>query len=118
GFAGFYPIWAVLTVLTAIPCAIGLFFGWKVAANIGADRSFSYENASLLKKIANLAIIDAAYYFIVNIIMLVANVTVLGLLALSLMAVFAGVAVAVAAAALSHLVQKAAALQEQSDLTI
>jgi hypothetical protein len=32
--------------------------------------------------------------------------------------VFAGVAITVAAAALSHLVRKAAALQEESDLTI
>ena len=36
----------------------------------------------------------------------------------SLAVVFAGVAVAVGAAVLSHLAQKAAALQEQSDLTI
>ena len=37
---------------------------------------------------------------------------------LSLVAVFAGVAVAIAAAALSHLVAKAADLQAESDLTI
>ena len=36
----------------------------------------------------------------------------------SLLGVFAGVAVAIAAAALSHLVRKAAELQEQSDYTI
>ena len=36
----------------------------------------------------------------------------------SLAVVFVGVAVAVGAAALSHLVGKAALLQEQSDLTI
>ena len=37
---------------------------------------------------------------------------------LSLLICFAGVAVTVAAICLSHLVQKAAGLQEQSDLTI
>ena len=36
----------------------------------------------------------------------------------SLAVVFVGVAVAVGSALLSHLVKKAAALQEQSDLTI
>ena len=35
-----------------------------------------------------------------------------------LIVVFVGVAISVAAAALSHLVMKAAMLQEQSDLTI
>ena len=41
-----------------------------------------------------------------------------GVALFSLIVVFAGVAVAVAAAALSYLVKKAAVLQEQSDLTI
>ena len=41
-----------------------------------------------------------------------------GVLLLSLLIVFAGIAVTVASAALSHLVYKAASLQEQSDLTI
>ena len=41
-----------------------------------------------------------------------------GILLLSWLFVFAGVAVAVAAAVLSHLIKKAAALQEQSDWTI
>ena len=41
-----------------------------------------------------------------------------GVTLLSLLVVFVGIAAAVAAAALSRLVKKAAALQEQSDLTI
>lgn len=41
-----------------------------------------------------------------------------GVALFSLLVVFAGVAVAVASAVLSHLVQKAAVLQEQSDFTI
>ena len=50
--------------------------------------------------------------------MLFTNMSHSGVALFSLLIVFAGVAVAVAAAALSHLVQKAAVLQEQSDLTI
>ena len=41
-----------------------------------------------------------------------------GVVLASFVVVFVGVAVAVASAALSHLVKKAAALQEQSDWTI
>ena len=41
-----------------------------------------------------------------------------GIILFSLLVVFIGIAIAVAAGALSHLVRKAALLQEQSDLTI
>ena len=41
-----------------------------------------------------------------------------GILFISMVVVFAGIAIAVAAACLSHLIRKAAALQDQSDLTI
>ena len=41
-----------------------------------------------------------------------------GILFIALFAIFAGIVIAVATAALSHLVYKAAALQDQSDLTI
>ena len=41
-----------------------------------------------------------------------------GIVLLAMVVVFAGIAVTVAAASLSHLVSRAADLQEQSDLTI
>jgi len=41
-----------------------------------------------------------------------------GILLLSLLICFVGVAVTVAAACLSHLVRKAAKLQDESDLTV
>lgn len=53
-----------------------------------------------------------------NIIFLFTNMSHPGVALFSLLVVFAGVAVAVASAVLSHLVQKAAVLQEQSDFTI
>ena len=58
------------------------------------------------------------FFFVGNVILLFANMSHPGVALFSLLIVFSGVAVAVAAAALSHLVQKAAVLQEQSDLTI
>ena len=53
-----------------------------------------------------------------NIILLILNRNHPGVVLASFVVVFVGIAVAVASAALSHLVKKAAALQEQSDWTI
>ena len=113
----FWP-WLIFIWATGIPCYIALFFAWKIAANIGVDKSFSLSNAKLLKWISILAAGDAAFFFLGNIVFLLLNMNHPSIVLLSLIIVFAGVAISVAAAALSHLVMKAADLQEQSDLTI
>ena len=113
----FWP-WLIFIWVTGIPCYIALFFAWKIAANIGVDKSFSLSNAKLLKWISILAAGDAAFFFLGNIVFLLLNMNHPSIVLLSLIIVFAGVAISVAAAALSHLVMKAADLQEQSDLTI
>lgn len=113
----FWP-WLIFIWLTAIPCYMVLFFAWKIASNIGADKSFSASNAKLLKWISVLALFDAAFFFTGNIVYLFLNMNHPGIVLFSLLVVFAGVAVAIASAALSHLVMKAEVLQEQSDWTI
>ena len=60
-FAGWYRPWLAFLWLTAIPCFAALVFGWKIAGNIGADQSFSRENARLLKWIAWMAAGDDAF---------------------------------------------------------
>lgn len=117
-FAYCYLPWLIFLWATSVPCFTSLFCGWKVATNIGNDRSFSYENARMLKWIAWLAAGDSAFFFIGNIVLLLMGMSHPGIVLLSLLVVFAGVAITVAAAALSHLVMKAAALQTESDLTI
>ena len=117
-FAGWYVPWLVFISITAIPVFIALCLCWKVTRNIGSDRSFSMENARLLKWVSWLAAADSAYFFIGNIVMLFLNMSHPGVTLLSLLVVFVGVAVSIAAAVLSHLIVKAADLQEQSDLTI
>lgn len=113
-----YWPWQIFLWATGVPCCVALVLAWRIAGNIGKDRSFSMENARLLKYISLLAVGDTAFFFVTNIVFLFLNMSHPGVLLFSLVVDFAGVAVAVAAAALSHLVQKAAALQEQTDLTI
>ena len=113
----FWP-WVSFIWLSGIPCFLVLCHAWKIATNIGRDQSFTERNASLLKSISILAALDAGFFFIGNIVLLFLNMSHPGVVIASLVIVFAGVAVSVAAAALSHLVKKAAVLQEQSDWTI
>ena len=117
-FAAWHWPWMIFLWVTAVPCYAALLMGWKIAANIGLDRSFSQENARLLQIIAGLAAGDTAYFFAGNIVMFFMNMNHPGIFLLSLLICFAGISVTVAAVCLSHLVYKAADLQEQSDLTI
>ena len=117
-FDHLYWPWLVLIWVTALPVYAALAFGWIIAVNIGKDRSFSVENARLLKWISGLAAADAAFFFLGNILYLFLDWSHPGVTLLSLIVVFVGVAISVAAAALSHLVMKAALLQEQEELTI
>ena len=111
-------VWLAFLLGTAPAVYAGLVFAWKVAANIGRDRSFSRENAVLLRRIAILAAGDTVYFFLGVLILTLVNWSSPGAVLLSFFVDFTGVAVTVAAAALSHLVLKAAELQEQNDLTI
>ena len=113
-----YWPWLVFIWITGIPCYGVLVLAWKIANNIGADKSFTAANAKLLKWISVLALGDAGFFFVGNIVYLFLNLNHPGIVLLSLLVVFAGVAVAIASAALSHLVLKAEVLQEQSDWTI
>ena len=117
-FAHCYRPWLFFIWATGIPCFAALVFAWKIARNIGADRSFSMENAKYLQGIAMLAAADAAFFFAGNVVLLLLNMNHPGIVLFSLLIVFAGVAVSVASAALSHLVEKAVDLQVESDLTI
>lgn len=113
----FWP-WLLFIWISGIPCFMVLCYGWKISSNIGNDQSFTEKNASLLKSISILSALDAGFFFVGNIVLLLLNMSHPGVVLASFVVVFVGVAVAVASAALSHLVKKAAALQEQSDWTI
>ena len=117
-FAYCYSPWLGFLWLAAIPCYAVLVCGWKIACNIGIDNSFSQANADYLKWISWLMAFDSAFFFIGNVVLMFMNMNHPGIMLMSLLVVFIGVAITVAAAALSHLVAKAADLQQQSDLTI
>lgn len=113
----FYP-WLLFLLSTALPCYAILFFAWRVAVNIGRDKSFSEENAKHFKRIAGIAAGLSLYFFAGNTALLFLNMSHPGIFLGSLLFVLAGAAITIAAAALSRLITKAAALQDESDLTV
>lgn len=117
-FSNRYLPWLIFLWISGIPCYIVLVLGWKIASSIGIDKSFSMENAGLFKWISWLAAGDSIYFFIGNIVLLLADMSHPGVVLLSLIVVFVGTSVTIAAAVLSHLVRKAARLQEENELTI
>ncbi|MEA4815228.1 hypothetical protein SDC9_157545 [bioreactor metagenome] len=117
-FAYCYLPWIILVWITGVPCYVVLVFGWRIAGNIGRDRSFCMENAKLLKWIAVLAAADTGFFFVMNIVYLFLNMNHPAIVLMSLIVLVVGIAISAVSAALSHLVRKAAELQEQSDLTI
>ena len=113
----FWP-WLGFVWFCCLPCFGALGVAYRIAANIGRDRSFCRENGVLLRWISRLAAWDALAFFCGNVILLVMNMSHPGILLFSLPVSFGGVAIAIAFAALSLLVFRAAELQDQSDLTI
>lgn len=117
-FSNRYLPWMIFLAISALPCYGVLICGWLIAGNIRKDRSFSESNARFLKWIALLVAVDSVYFFIGNIALLFLNMSHPGVVLASLAVIIIGAAITIAAAGLSHLVKKAAVLQEQSDLTI
>lgn len=113
----FWP-WMILVILAAIPCYAALVFGWRIAADIGQNRSFSEANAKRMRWISNLAFGDVLLFFCGNTLLLILNMSHPGVFLLMLLPDMLGVAIAVCAACLSHLIYKSASLQQDADLTI
>ncbi|MCH4083837.1 MAG: DUF2975 domain-containing protein [Olsenella sp.] len=117
-FQGWYIPWLSFTWLFALPLFAALALVWKLAASLAADKPFTSSNARLLKAISRLAAGDAAFFLVGNVALWLTGMNHPGVVLLSLVVVCAGLFLALAAAALSRLVGRAAELQEQSDLTI
>lgn len=113
----FWP-WLIFIWVSGIPCFMVLAISWRITLNIERNLSFSMANAELFKWISGLAAGDAGFFFVGNIVLFFLNMSHPSVVLGSLVIEFIGVAIAVASAVLSHLVQKAAVLQEQSDWTI
>ena len=117
-FSGWFWSWLIFLWAVGIPCFAVLVLLWKIASRIAKDRSFSMENANYLKWISWIAAIDTAFFFVGNVVFALIGMSHPGVFIGMMILLLFGIAITVAAAVLSHLVRKAAALQEENDLTI
>ena len=104
--------------LALAPVVAALAYAYRIFTEIGRDNSFCRENALRLRIISRLALADTVWCMAAMIALLILNVLHPGVFLLMLAVIVFGAAVAVAAAALSHLTLKAASLQDENDLTI
>lgn len=117
-FSSWYVPWLIFVLIAAVPCYAVLVLGWQIALRIGKDDSFCMGNARSLKYASILAVADSVYFFAGNIILWLCGKNHPSIVAVSLLVVLAGLAFATVAAVLSYLVQKAALIKQENDLTI
>lgn len=110
-----------------LPYLAALWFYFRVCLNIGDDRSFCPENVRALKRITVLMLVSAALWLLALLGQLAGFTVFLGeqsgfpayiLLCVDVLALMAGLAVALVSEMMAHLVNRAVTLQEDSDLTI
>ncbi|HEX3021318.1 MAG TPA: DUF2975 domain-containing protein [Lachnospiraceae bacterium] len=113
-----YAPWFAFFCIIAIPCYVALGVFWTICNEIGKDNSFSMENAKSLSVISKLAVFDSVICFVGNVIFLSLGMSHFIVIIGFPFAVMGGIAIAVVAAALAHLVEKAYKMKEENDLTI
>ena len=106
----------VAVSVSAVPIAIALVLFWMICTEIGRDNSFCYKNAKLLSGIGFCALIDTGYCAVGTVTLELLAGGPMWLLGIGVCVV--GLAIALAAFLLSHLVLKAADLKAENDLTI
>jgi len=115
-----FYIWHLFAALGIIPCFAALVFAWKISNEVSRDRSFSHATAALLGKISSCALFESGFVFIVTAVILISlqEIVQTRIILLCLVAAVVSLAASMAFAALARFVQKAADLQEESDLTV
>ena len=102
--------------LSAIPIIIALVLFWMICTEVGRDNSFCRKNARYLSGIGFCALVDTGYCAVGTVTLEALAGSPVWLLGLGVCVV--GLAIALAAFLLSHLVLKAAELKSENDLTI
>ena len=119
----FWPCLIFIWVLGA-PVYLMLIEAWRVCCRIDSGQPFCSENARSFIAIGQYSLLDCGLLFFGNIALAAVSavkdldVYRAGFPIFSLLLIFIGLAVSVAAATLSHLIYKASDINEENQLTI
>ena len=108
----------VAVSLSAVPIAAALVLFWRICTEIGRDNSSCHKNAGRLSGIGFCALADTAYCVVGTVTIFVITGGHPGVLLVAAAAILIGLAIALAAFLLSHLVLKAAEMKDENDVTI
>ena len=117
-FGGYFWPWLIFLWILSVPCYMALWMAWKIFTDIEKDRAFTMENEKRMGNVSFLAAADAVLLVVGNAVYLILHMNHPGVLLASFFIALVGIAIAIAAAMLSHLIRKAARLQDESDWTI
>lgn len=117
---GGYRGTCILICVSALPAVMCLIRFWGICGSIGRDRSFCRENAVRLKRMSQYMLAEAVLYtgFLVWFFLSGWYTGAAWLIFPVFLAIFISVTLTVLCAALSHLVQRAAEIEEEQELTI
>lgn len=104
--------------ISAIPFYWILVIGWRLCSAIERDDFFSDYSARCFKHISLLALIECPLYLAGMIALFAIQLLHPSIFMGMGLVVFIGLAIALIAAALSHLIQKAADMKKENDLTV
>ncbi len=113
-----YVVWQIITVLCSLVCIVAIVIAWLMFADIGRDLSLTVKNSRRLLIISNLFLLDTVIFSMYFIASLLVHKKLGVMTAVNIGIVFVGVSLTVICACLSHLVEKAAAIEEENELTI
>ncbi len=119
----FWPCLIFIWVLGS-PVYLMLIEAWKVCGRIASGRPFCAGNARSFVAIGQYSLLDCGLLFAGNAALAAVNalqklhIYPAGIPLFSLLLIFIGLAVSVAAATLSHLIYKACEINEENQLTI
>lgn len=117
-FANCYYPWLIVISLTALPCYVVLIELWKLSKKVANNQVFEKETVKIFNKISFMSAIDILFFLIMNLAFMLVDMNHPSILIGSFVITIIGAGFSFCAKVAGEYVEKAALLQEETELTI